>query len=68
MRNDKGGGARKYDRNRNWCKAYRLREQREVNKVKRLVKHLKRYPEDASTRAVLDGLPAHVKRRALGPS
>lgn len=36
--NDKGGGAR----NRLWCQAYRNRGQRELNKVKRLLRHFRR--------------------------
>ncbi len=47
MANTKGGKkGRKIDRNRIWCKAYRLRRQRERNKIKRLDKHLGRYPDD----------------------
>lgn len=42
-KNDKGGGARKYDRNRVWCQAYRNRGQRERNKVRRLLRHFRRY-------------------------
>lgn len=42
----KSAKGRKVDRNRPWCKAYKLRGQREKNKVKRLVKHLARLPND----------------------
>lgn len=34
---------RKIGRNKDWCKAYRNRNQRERNKAKRLLKHFKRY-------------------------
>ena len=41
-----GGKQRKYDRNRKWCESYRNRGQREKNKVKKLRRHLARFPGD----------------------
>lgn len=41
-----GSGARKYDRNKIWCQAYRARGQREKNKAVRLHKHIARHPAD----------------------
>ncbi len=44
----KGGKKnRKYGRNARWCAAYRLRNQREHNKLTRLARHLARYPRDS---------------------
>lgn len=63
-RKEKGGGTKKYDRNRKWCQAYRLRGQREINKARRLLRHLKRYPQDSNTLKVFDALPAPAKRAA----
>jgi len=37
---------RKFGRNANFCQAYRLSRRREHNKVKRLKKHLIRFPND----------------------
>ena len=43
----KGGKKnRKYGRNARYCELYRVRHQRERNKVKRLLRHLKRFPKD----------------------
>lgn len=53
----KGGGAKKYGRNAAWCKAYRASARREKNKILRLVKHLKRFPQDGKAVYVLNNLP-----------
>lgn len=45
-RKAKGRKADKRGRSKNACKAYRLSQRREHNKVKRLVKHLRRFPAD----------------------
>lgn len=37
---------RKYGRNAAYCKAYRLSNRREHNKIRRLNSHLKRFPDD----------------------
>lgn len=34
---------RKIGRNKKWCEAYRNRHQRERNKVKKLLRHIRRY-------------------------
>ena len=49
-----GGGARKRNRNRVWCKAYRARGQREKNKVVRLRKHIARHSTDRCALAALN--------------
>jgi len=41
-----GKASRKHGRNKKWCEAYSLREQREVNKAPRLIRHLRRHPGD----------------------
>lgn len=38
--------SRKHGRNRDWCKAYAGRNQREKNKIKKLNTHLERQPGD----------------------
>jgi hypothetical protein len=44
---------RKWDRNRLFCQGYRNRNQREKNKVRRITRHLKKFPNDrVATRAV----------------
>jgi hypothetical protein len=35
--------SRKHDRNTKWCEAYRNRGQREINKVRKLLRHIRRY-------------------------
>jgi len=44
----KGKKQRKVGRNANFCKLYRLSHKRERNKLKRLEKHLRRFPDDIS--------------------
>lgn len=53
---------RKIGRNKDWCKAYRNRNQRERNKVKKLLRHFKRYGT-ASAPAVhcFNELPMNMK-------
>lgn len=53
---EKGGGARKYDRNRKWCQAYRAEYRRESNKRRKLQRHLKHYPHDNVARMRLEAL------------
>jgi len=55
-------GSRKIDRNRKWCEAYRLRGQREINKAKRLARHIKRFPQDVAAANYLKKLAALAKR------
>ncbi len=50
----KSTGSSKHDRNRPWCQAYRRRGQREINKCKKLYRHLRRYPDDCIAQAALD--------------
>lgn len=42
----KGGGARKYERNKLFCDTYRRTSRREHNKLIKLRKHLNRFPND----------------------
>lgn len=46
MAGKQGKSSRKIGRNKDWCKAYANRNQREKNKIKKLNKHLERQPED----------------------
>lgn len=43
---DKVKGCRKGGRNRAWCEAYRKAGTRERNKKRKILKHLKRHPND----------------------
>lgn len=47
-------GGRKIDRNTKWCEAYRKRNQRERNKLRRLRKHLVRFPKDRGALAIVE--------------
>jgi hypothetical protein len=49
-----GKKQRKWDRNRNYCKAYRLSCRREHNKIRRIKKHLVRFPADQVARVAID--------------
>lgn len=57
----KGKKNRKHDRNRKWCESYRARGQREKNKVKKLLKHLNRFPDDLAAKRVLANLKGSRK-------
>ena len=43
---DKVKGCKKAGRNRKWCEVYRKSGVRERNKLKKIQKHLKRFPND----------------------
>lgn len=58
----KGGGTRKYERNRTWCKTYALNGQREKNKAIRLRKHLALHASDTQSQLVFDALPTIAKK------
>jgi len=63
----KGGGARKYDRNRVSCKSYRDAGKAEKSKAMRLLKHIARCPWDACARSAFDRLPVTAKGKATLP-
>lgn len=68
---DKGAGARKYDRNRDWCKAYRASNTRLINKAVRAARHLARHPGDPISQKIIDKLMVaerRIARRKLGPA
>ena len=52
---DKGGKNKKYGRNKDWCATYRARQTREKNRVRRLRRHIKNFPNDAQAIAALKG-------------
>lgn len=60
----KGKKTRKYDRNRKWCQAYRLRGQREINKAKNLFRALRHNSLDKCAEVALEKLPAHNVKKA----
>lgn len=53
----KGGGARKYSRNKVWCANYKSQQQRERNKALKLARHIRATPWDKVARAALSKLP-----------
>lgn len=59
----KTGKSRKQDRNRPWCEAYRLRDQRGINKARALTEHLARFPADKAARATLDSISPDTRKR-----
>lgn len=44
---------RKHGRNVDYCKSYAARHQQEKNQLKRLRKHLDRFPDDAAAKAAV---------------
>jgi len=46
MSEKKGGGSRKKSRNIEWCKTYRMFGRRELNKRKKIERHIKKFPAD----------------------
>lgn len=58
----KGGKKqRKYGRNAAYCLAYKNSNRRERNKVKRLKKHLARFPNDACASAAVEACNKVIK-------
>ena len=55
---------RRMTRHKHKYEAYRNSEQREVNKAKKLVKHLTRHPASADAFEALAGLGSGVRRKA----
>lgn len=53
MAKDQGKGSRKRGRNKERCKRYRDAGRRELNKAKRLKKHMKAHSEDGSAKTAL---------------
>lgn len=52
----KSGGTRKYGRNEEKCKRYKLLQIREKNKIRRIKKHLKRHVNDEQSQSFLERL------------
>ena len=42
----KSGGSKKIGRNKKWCETYQMRGTREINKLKKIRRHLRRHPHD----------------------
>ena len=53
MAKPKISGVKKAGRNKDWCKAYRTRGQREKNKLRKLKKHIARHPNDLVAKKAL---------------
>lgn len=58
----------KIDRNRDWCKNYRNSGQREKNKARKLIRHLKRFPDDEGAQEAFKRLPESAKKLAVKES
>jgi len=53
----KGGKKnRKHGRNKVWCAQYRMRGTRERNKIRKLKRHLKKYPNDSVAKGLLGSI------------
>lgn len=52
----KGKKNRKYGRNGAYCQMYRLTNKRERNKLKKLKKHLEKFPDDKQAQKVIKDL------------
>jgi len=46
MSDKKGGGSRKKGRNLIWCKGYHMTGRREINKRRKMERHIKQFPAD----------------------
>jgi hypothetical protein len=51
-----GGSSRQKGRNVEWCKRYRASGQREKNKMRKLIRHIKKYPNDWQVKGACDRL------------
>ena len=45
---------RKHDRNKDFCKAYRNENKREKNKIVKIKRHMKRFPNDTAVMAHIE--------------
>ena len=63
----KGGGARKYGRNKKTCEMYRNQQQRERNKAAKLARHLRRAPWDKVAREAFTALPISFQKANTVP-
>lgn len=64
----KGGGARKYGRNKITCANYRNQQQRERNKAVKLIRHIHQTPWDKCAREALERLPVAFRKGANLPA
>lgn len=55
-KNQTKGGGRKIGRNKVECARYRAQGRREKNKVRRLARHIREYPQDEAARDALSRL------------
>lgn len=54
--------SKKHDRNRKWCERYRLVGQRERNKARKLLRHLKRAPWDDTARKAFEAIASGYRK------
>ena len=59
----KGGKSRKKGRNLKWCQAYRARAQREINKARRLIRHITRHSNDNVASQAFKNLPLIARKK-----
>lgn len=57
----KGKNNRKFGRNKDACQRYKLANTREKNKIKKVKKHLKKYPKDGNAIGALARLEREIK-------
>ena len=50
---DKHNKNRKYGRMKKWCASYRAQCRQEINRRRRILRHLKRYPNDRAAAALV---------------
>ena len=67
MNNKASGGKkhRKHSRSKLYCEFYKRTHRREKNKVRGIVKHLGRFPDDGCAKAALERLSLIVKVPSL---
>lgn len=51
---DKSNKNAKYGRNKSWCNAYRASCRREINKRRKVRRHIRRHPNDREAQKALD--------------
>lgn len=65
MSSSEGGKSKKKDRMRKWCAAYRANGRREINKAKRLMRHIRKFPLDLNAAKMLAAMNSIHRARAV---
>lgn len=56
---------RKHGRNADGCKTYYMNGTREKNKARKILRHLRRYPDDETAQAAFKRLPTTAQNAAI---